>query len=240
MSRIGKAEKKLSDFNKKLAADAKKVKAKLKRKPKAKAPVAKFALAFALVLCASVMWAQAPTAADVVPKFQMSTAFAYLNQDTRFNNFSWAGKLGGDLSGVWNFSGFQGGAIAIEADGQLYSQPGAGFGSHGTVFAAGAGPRFTYYSKNVQPYGHLLFEAGHNSFTGFNFHDGQNGLVLVAGGGVGYRLSKHIGIDTGVDYMRTEFSSVVRNNFNFPGLFEVNYKPSQNNFRLKTGVNFYF
>src|SRR5208282_5121414 len=141
MSRIGKAKKKLSDFNKKLAADAKKVKAKLKRKPKAKAPVAKFALAFALVLCASVMWAQAkPAATSAVSKFEVSTDFSYLNQNTTFNNFSWAGKLGGDLSGVFWVAPWFG----LEADGRLYSQPGAGFGSHGTVFTAGVGPRLQY------------------------------------------------------------------------------------------------
>src|SRR5208283_3910755 len=136
-STAAKAKKRLSDFNKKVASDAKKAANKLKRKPKAKpGPVAKFAIAFALVLCASLMWAQVKPAAPATPasdKFEITADFSTLDQNVQFNNLRWNWKLGGDLSGVWWPQGMPSWA-GIEADGRLYSQPGAS--KSGTVFLA--------------------------------------------------------------------------------------------------------
>jgi hypothetical protein len=89
----------------------------------------------------------------------------------------------------------------------------ATFGNFNAVTAEhlifyGGGGRIQMRGRRVQPWAHVLIGGGYTRFTQGVGPATFNGIGLMAGGGVDYKVTPHAAVRVQVDYLGTRFSSV--------------------------------
>jgi opacity protein-like surface antigen len=167
------------------------------------------------------------TQAQETPKLDVFAGYSYVRERPSTgtaNDFSLNGgsasvayNINNWLSGVADFGAYHNGNIL-------------GTGVDGTLSTYLFGPRVSYrHLGGFTPFGEVLFGGAHASahLTGASASD--NAFAMTVGGGVDYRLNRHLAIrPIKVDYLLTRFSETGSGGQN------------QNNVRASAGVVFRF
>jgi opacity protein-like surface antigen len=169
--------------------------------------------------------------AQDIPKFDIFAGYSYVRENPSAPGASSFSLNGGSasvaynvnswLSGVADFGGYHNGNIL-------------GSGVDGTLSTYMFGPRVSlHHIGRLAPFGQVLFGVAHatSNLSGVatTISSSDNAFAMSVGGGVDYRLSRHLLLrPLQVDYLLTRFSETGTG------------AQSQNNLRASTGVVFRF
>jgi opacity protein-like surface antigen len=93
-----------------------------------------------------------------------------------------------------------------------------------------AGPKLTYRSGSIAPFGHFLIGAARASTGAYGYSLSDTALAAAVGGGIDINLSKSVAIRAiQADYLMTRFQTGSQ-------LFFSGFDDRQNNFRLSAGL----
>ena len=173
-----------------------------------------------------------------VPRYELSTGYSYGNVDyptATVYGLSPRGFVGSFSTNLRSWA-----AAEAEVGGQYqnesFSVAGVPYSMNAGFYSFLAGPRVAYRRGRTSPFAHTLFglartiaydKATVNATSGTAFFPYENGLGVLIGGGMDYRVSRHISMRTQVDYFVTQPNG---------GLGTV----TQNNFRVVGGIVFNF
>ena len=180
---------------------------------------------FAIVLVLALFGAARPVEAqDTAPKLEVYGGYYYV----RFNVN--ASAAGGAPSETFNGNG-GGGQLEYNANDHLgFVGDLAGYGATSTVNGALVGGAFTYLFgprinlrlRKVTLFGQVLF-GGIRTTAGIGQSASENNLALTAGGGIDFKVSKHVSVrPIQAEYFMTKIPDSLNNR--------------QNNLRLGAGV----
>jgi opacity protein-like surface antigen len=75
------------------------------------------------------------------------------------------------------------------------------------------GPRVTYRTEKLSPFGQVLFGVAHERVGNDSANITDNAFAMVVGGGLDYNLKKHLAVRLlQADYLRTRFGGASQNN----------------------------
>jgi opacity protein-like surface antigen len=146
-----------------------------------------------LLACAGVLGAQEET----LPRFEVGLTYSGVHLNAAHNNAQITGN-GGSGQFEYNFNKWLGGITDLGG----YANTRRGIDEK--AFSYLFGPRLNWRHNRWTPYAQALF-GGSNGWSGSNT---QNTFALAIGGGVDYRLTRHIAIKpVQVEYYRSQFDS---------------------------------
>ena len=159
-------------------------------------------------------------------KFDTATNFSYLRATSTggggsFNNY------GASASVAWNFRPW----LGVISDFGVYQFTGQPAGVSGRLVTYAGGARFTYHPlwNRWVPFGQSLIGGVRLSGDQSGQHSGENGLAILAGGGVDAKLGPRFSIRcVEADYIMMRLNRAD----NTPGY--------HNDFRVSTGIVFHF
>ena len=173
-----------------------------------------------------------------VPRYELSTGYSYGDVDyatTTAYGLSPRGFVGSFSTNLRSWV-----AAEAEVGGQYqnenFSVAGVPYSMNAGFYSFLGGPRVAYRRGRTSPFVHTLFglartiaydKATVNATSGTAFFPYENGLGVLIGGGMDYRVSRHVSMRTQADYFVTQPNG---------GLGAV----TQNNFRLVGGLVFNF
>ena len=201
----------------------------------------KVIFAFVFVVLASI---PALAQDDEFPKFELAGTASMLVMDVdvlegetmwgygiagQYNANKWFG-----IVGEWNAVHGASGPFSFQQNGRIYAVPELDTRTRTLLF----GPRFSYRTKPVTVFGHVLVGAGTNKLDDdlgeFNYESfTQWQFAMAFGGGVDINLGKHFAIRPGqFDYLYMD--SELQN------LYGSSAQGSSNSFRYQFGAVFKF
>ena|SRR5208337_4069141 len=109
----------------------------------------------------------------------------------------------------------------------------SGVSSH--IYTYTGGPVVAYREGKFNPYVHALFGGIHLSGSGFGNNASINGFTLAVGGGVDYKIHRHVSIrPIQADWIYYHFGSQTVEGVQIPSFDQ------KNNVRISTGIVFRF
>ena len=169
--------------------------------------------------------------AQDIPKFDVFAGYSYVRENPSAPGTSSFSLNGGSASVAYNVNSWLSGVADF---GGYHSGNILGTGGDGTLSTYMFGPRVSlHHIGRLAPFGQVLFGVAHAtsslSGVGTTISSSDNAFAMSVGGGVDYRLSRHLLIrPLQVDYLLTRFSETGTG------------AQSQNNLRASTGVVFRF
>ncbi len=179
---------------------------------------------FAIIIALALFGTAWPVDAQDAPKLEVYGGYYYV----RFNVN--ASAAGGAPSETFNGNG-GGGQLEYNLDNHLgFVADLAGYGATSTANGAlvgGAltylfGPRVNFRLRKVTPFGQVLF-GGIRTTAGIGQNVSENNLALTAGGGIDFKVSRHVSVrPIQAEYFLTRLPDSLNNR--------------QNNLRIGAGV----
>ena len=195
-------------------------------------------IAAVAVLLTAMCAAQAPT--PVTPaysKFEFSVGYYRLWNNVSiahleaagFKQAFLSGLNGADIGATFNIKP----AIGLKVDFSANTQSG-NFTTSGKNYSLTFGPVIKKHSGWFNPFAEALFGVAHQTVSGFSLSGGQNAFTAIVGGGIDFKLSKHISVrPVEADFVWTAYHTQHPTNF-------LVVSSRQNNFRYVGGLVFAF
>jgi hypothetical protein len=181
-----------------------------------------------LLGCVFACPARAQQPAATTPRFEAAGAYDYVwaNAADSGGGFS---LNGGSASFAYNFRDH----LAIVGDFGAYRFNNLGQGLTSTVYTYAFGPRLPIHltrgKRQFTPFAQVLFGGGRLNASANGVNAGENGLALIAGGGIDLSRGHHFAIRLfEADYLLTRFAH------------PDGSSATQNNLRLSAGLVFRF
>ncbi len=172
-----------------------------------------------LLACAGLLSAQEETP---LPRYELGLTYSGVHSSAAHND-SQITENGGSGQFVYNFNRWLGGVADLGG----YANTRSGIDEK--TFSYLFGPRVSWRHNRLIPYAQALF-GGSNAWSGTNSNS-QNAFTLALGGGLDYRLTRHIAIKpVQVEYFRSQFDSARL------GGATSNFGGHQNGIRYSAGI----
>ena len=165
---------------------------------------------------------------ETIPKYEVGLDYSWLHVNAASGSLQRTGN-GGSGYFEYNITSLFG----IVGDVGGYANARKGINDKALTYMFG--PRFNFRHSKLTPYAQALFGGGY-AWAGPNSNSNtQNAFAMAVGGGLDYKVSKHIAIKPiQVEYVLTRFNSA-----NLGGSTQ-SFGDHQNDIRYSAGVVFWF
>jgi hypothetical protein len=164
-----------------------------------------------LFLVCSLALSVCSAAANDTPKVEIFGGYSLLRADingAKYSTNGWDAAVTGNLNRYFGVTADFTGQYKTVTDSSLSPK----LHTHSFLF----GPTVSYRMHKWKPFAHALFGVSHGAFSEAGFSSVDNVFAMEVGGGVDFKLAKHVSVrPVQLDWRRTTFASATQNNLRY-------------------------